>query len=201
MRSPAAPTRARLPVGRRRLGRAERSEAVLVAAAAAFADGGFAGTSMAEIAACAEVSHLIIYRHFASKEALYAAVLRRAVDHLAARFESPDAVDRFGPTVAAILDVARSDAAGFRVLWRHATREPDFASWVDTARDILHSWARAALEPVVAGEIREWAVRAQVAYVLEAVLNWIEAGDPGLDDRFLEATRAALRAGIRSWST
>jgi AcrR family transcriptional regulator len=201
MASPTAPARANRSVGRRRLGRTERSEAILVAAAGAFAVGGFAGTAMAEIAAAAEVSHLIVYRHFESKEALYTGVLRRSVDRLAARFASPDAVDRFGPTAAAILEVARGDSAGFRVLWRHATREPDFARWVDTARDILHSSARAALEPMVAAEIREWAIRAQVAYVVEAVLHWIEYGDPDLDDRFLAATRAALRAGIRTWST
>ncbi len=201
MPSPTAPSRANLAVGRRRLGRAERSEAIVVAAASAFAVGGFAGTSMAEIAAAAEVSHLIIYRHFDAKETLYSAVLQRAVDRLAIRFESPGAIDRFGPTAVALLDVARADAAGFRVVWRHAIREPDFAHFVDAARDILHSCARTALAPMVANEIREWAVRAQVAYVLEAVLNWIEAGDPTLDDRFLDATRAALRAGVRSWST
>lgn len=182
------------------MGSTERREAILDSAARAFAVGGFAGTSMADVAAAAEVTHLIVYRHFASKEMLYAAVLDRSVERLATSVGGPGAVDRFGPTVASLLAAARADMAGFTVLWRHAAREAGFARWVDAARAVLHDSTRDALEPLVEDEILEWAVRAHVAYLLEAVLNWIEYGDRSLDDRFVAATRAALRAGIRKWT-
>ncbi len=45
--------------------------------------GGYAATSMADVAAATGVSHLIVYRHFDSKEELYEAVLERALELLA----------------------------------------------------------------------------------------------------------------------
>ena len=79
--SPARSTDPPAPATRR-LSRHERREAILAAAAAAFARTGFPATSIADISATAGVSHLIVYRHFDSKEALYKAVLRRAIEQL-----------------------------------------------------------------------------------------------------------------------
>src|SRR2546426_3235616 len=76
-RTARAAARARL------LPRAERRDVLLRAAARAFARAGFVHTSMEEIAAAAGITKLIIYRHFASKEALYRAVLQGAFDCLA----------------------------------------------------------------------------------------------------------------------
>ena len=67
----------------RRLPRAERREQILDAATRAFARRGFAATSLDDIAAEAGVSHVILYRHFASKSELYRAVLERACARLA----------------------------------------------------------------------------------------------------------------------
>ncbi|MCI0346935.1 MAG: TetR/AcrR family transcriptional regulator [Chloroflexi bacterium] len=119
---------------RRRLGKHERREAILTAAAIAFAREGFAATSMAQVSAAAGVSHLIVYRHFDSKEALYEAVLHRAIEHLDAALEAPGAVGRYGITPAALLASARTEPDSFTVLWRHATREPAFAELVESAR-------------------------------------------------------------------
>ncbi|MGZ8733701.1 MAG: TetR/AcrR family transcriptional regulator [Acidimicrobiia bacterium] len=187
-------------VPRRRLGRAERRDSLLAAASRAFAVGGFAATSMADISAAAGVSHLIVYRHFASKHDLYVGVLQHTTDELTRVLGEPRSVGSYGPTPEAILAVARGDEAGFRVLWRHATREPEFTPWVDMADAAINVATRRALAPVVASEQRDWAVRATSAYVVDAVLHWIEFGDPGLDDRFAGATDAALRAGVRSWA-
>lgn len=185
---------------RRRLGRAERRDAILAAAAGAFAVGGFAATSMADIADAAGVSHLIVYRHFDSKHALYVGVLELATERLATQLGAPRAIGAYGPTPAAMLAVARADEAGFQILWRHATREAEFTHSVDAANRVVHGATRAALGRIVASEHREWAVRATSAYVVEAVLHWIEYGDPSFDGRFIAATGAALRAGVRSWA-
>ena len=45
-----------------------------------------------------------------------------------------------------------------------------------------------------------WAARATIAYVVEAVLVWVEDGDAAPRRRFVAATNAALRAGVRSWA-
>ena len=147
------------------------------------------------------MSHLIVYRHFSSKFDLYVGVLERATEQLARELAVPGAIGTYGPTPAALLAAARVDETGFRILWRHATREPDFTSWVDAARSVVDARTRAALAPIVAPEHREWAARATSAYVIEAVLHWIEYGDPRLDARFVAATDAALGAGVRSWAS
>ncbi|MGH8985668.1 MAG: hypothetical protein ACRDY6_17575, partial [Acidimicrobiia bacterium] len=88
----------------------------------------------------------------------------------------------------------------FRVLWRHAAREPEFAHRADETRDRVLELTAAALAPIVAPEHAHWAARATVAYLVEAVLVWIEDGDGRFDARFVTATEAALRAGVRSWA-
>jgi hypothetical protein len=44
----------------------------------------------------------------------------------------------------------------------------------------------------VAPESRRWAAHAVVAYLVEAVLNWLEFGDSARDDAFVAATDAAI---------
>jgi AcrR family transcriptional regulator len=185
---------------RRRLGRAERRASIVAAAARAFAVGGYAATSMADIASAAGVSHLIVYRHFESKEAIYEAVLERALANLEQALSAEHASGQYGPTTSVLLAAARADADAFRVLWRHAAREPDFAHHRDVARRRLLRSTTVALESLVPREHLRWAARATVAYVVEAVLVWIEDGDERLDDRFVAATDAAQRAGVRSWA-
>ena len=65
---------------RRLLSREQREASILRAAARAFATGGFAATSMEDIAAEAGVTKLIVYRHFDSKQQLYEAVLDHTCD-------------------------------------------------------------------------------------------------------------------------
>ena len=203
---PARPqaTRARArttaaPAARRRLGRDDRRAAILDAATIAFARCGYSLTSMADISGVAGVSHLIVYRHFDSKEVLYGAVLDQAVWRLEAALPADGAVGTHGVTPAALLAAARSDRAGFEVLWRHAPREPEFSRWADRARAGLLELTESALADLVGPGHRAWAARATVAYLVEAVLVWIEDGDPGYAERFVRATTAAMRAGVRSW--
>ncbi len=197
----APPARAGGGAPVRRLGRAERSASIVAAAARAFAAGGYHTTSMAAVSEAAGVSHLIIYRHFESKEALYAAVLRGAHDELAAGLASPGGSGPLGPGAAVLLALARRDEDTFRVLWRHASREPEFAHLYEQARELLLQATREALAARVPAEHDGWAAKATVGYLVESVLVWIEDGDPRLDSRFVAATEAALRAGVRSWST
>jgi AcrR family transcriptional regulator len=60
-----------------RLSGPERRESILSAAQGLFASKGFYGVSVDEIARAVNVSPAILYRHFASKQALYDAVLEK----------------------------------------------------------------------------------------------------------------------------
>ena len=195
----ARTARAARRTNRRLLPRAERQATILHAAARAFAHTGYAHTSMEDIAAAAGITKLIVYRHFASKEALHGAVLQGAFDRLAARLPSGSEAGGYGIGARALLALAREDEAGFRLLWRHASREPRFARYADELRRRAVAIVHAALGDRVPPEHAVWAAHAVVGYLVEAVLNWIEFGDPARDARFVMATNQALRAGVRAW--
>ena len=97
-----------------RLPAAERRRQLLEVALQVFADKGFYGTSMNEVAEAAGVTKPVLYQHFTSKEALY----RELVDELGTRLER-----------AIVEGVADADGprqqveAGFHAYFRWATRE------------------------------------------------------------------------------
>ncbi|HYU87049.1 MAG TPA: helix-turn-helix domain-containing protein, partial [Kribbellaceae bacterium] len=65
-----------------RMTSAERREQLISIARGVFAEKGFEGTSVEEIAARAEVSKPVVYEHFGGKEGLYAVVVDREVRRL-----------------------------------------------------------------------------------------------------------------------
>ena len=165
---PAAPAR--------RLRRGERREQILAAATRAFARSGFAATSLDDIAAEARVTRVILYRHFESKTDLYRAVLRRARDRLAAGVGSgsytPDSVD-------ALLRAAAEDPDGFRLLFQHAAREPDFRFEVDQLRVAAVELAYRQLAHEVADAAwARWASQLAPTAAIDAVIAWLDVGQP-----------------------
>jgi AcrR family transcriptional regulator len=179
----------------RRLPRAQRREQILDAATRAFARTGFAATGLNDIAAEAGVTHVVLYRHFASKTDLYRAILDRARTRLADTVGT-DNYDEH--SIAALLRAAAADPDGFRLLFRHAAREPVFRDVIDGIRaastDIAH---RHLAELIPDGPWRRWAARLIPAVTLEAVIAWLDAGRPDPDhaaDRISHAIRGVVRA-------
>ena len=62
----------------------QRREQLLQVGRSLFADKGFEGTSVEEIAASANVSKPVVYEHFGGKEGLYAVVVDREISLLTA---------------------------------------------------------------------------------------------------------------------
>src|SRR5436189_436130 len=107
-----------------------RREAILQTAATVFARSGYAATAMDDIAAASGVTKLIVYRHFDSKEALYRAVLEQVFDRQAQLFvENVSRGLQAAGATSALLTAAREWPNGFRLLWRHAAREAQFAEY------------------------------------------------------------------------
>lgn len=106
----------------------ERRSQILAVAVTLFSNRGFRGTTTKEIAHAAGVSEAMVFRHFATKEELYAAIL----DHKAC------AHDRFDPKDLASDAIARKDDRGvFESLalaaLDHHEKDPEFQ------RLLLHS--------------------------------------------------------------
>jgi AcrR family transcriptional regulator len=184
------------------LSRPERQAQLRRAAATAFARGGFAGTSMDDVAAEAGVSRLIVYRNFDGKAELYRAVLTGVRDRLREEFLAGAAQRDQNPAfpVHALVTVAREDPDGFRLLWRHAAREPAFAAFADD----FHDRSVDAVEDLV-GEgladatLRRWATVLCVDFVVQAVLGWLDHGDPDRDDELERRIVEGIVALYPTW--
>jgi AcrR family transcriptional regulator len=183
-----------------RLAREDRQASILQAGARAFARGGYAGTSMDDVAAETGVTRLILYRNFGSKEELYRAILEHVSGRLAEEFHRDLAERPTGEVGStAMLVVAREDPAGFRLLWHHAAREPEFAGYAREQRELAVGAAARVLGVIADGTDGRWAARAVVAWLVEAVLAWLDEGDPVRDEAFRAMTTIGLQAMVRSW--
>ena len=179
----------------RRLRRTERREQILGAATRAFARAGFAATSLDDVAAEAGITRVILYRHFESKADLYRAVLDRACTRLAEAVGTGDYGD---DAIPALVAAAAADPGAFRLLFRHAAREPGFRGQADSLAAASAEVARRDLaRQIPPGPWLDWAARLIPALTIEAVIAWLDAGQPDPSqaaDRIAEAIHGAIQA-------
>ena len=74
-------------IGTKGVPRAEREDQIVAVAVTEFAERGYAGASMAEIAARAGISKPLVYQYFGSKDGLYLACLHHVAGALLDRLE------------------------------------------------------------------------------------------------------------------
>jgi AcrR family transcriptional regulator len=191
------------PRRRVRMERSERRRTLLDAGASAFASGGYAGTSMEDVASRANVTRLIIYRHFASKEELYQSVLERAVKGVSAAVSAQLANGRsVAGVVCGFLDAARADPDGFELLVRQSPKETDFRDYLDQFRNGAVEAAQELIaRPVPDPVLREWAAKTLVALLEEATLAWIETGPESRDAEMMEVLTSSIEAMLRAFAT
>jgi AcrR family transcriptional regulator len=183
------------------MARDERQAQIVAAAATAFARGGFAATSMDDVAAEAGITRLIVYRHFESKEELYRAVLTRVTDRLAAEWaHEMSGTERRGSVFRALLHVARADPDGYRLLFDHASREPQFKGFADEVRGVQIELADHLLGERIPDAFRRWGTRTIVAYLNGAILAWLEVGDPARDAEFISQATDGMVAMYLTWA-
>ncbi|MEU1165562.1 TetR/AcrR family transcriptional regulator [Streptomyces sp. NPDC005921] len=172
----------------KRMRRLERRAQILDAATRAFARAGFAATSLDDIAAEAGLTHVMLYRHFESKADMYRSVLDRACGRLAESVGG-DTFDE--DSLPALIRAASADPDAFRLLFRHAAKEPEFRDLVDTfttASAEVARWNLAQLIP--AGPWLDWAARVIPAFTADAVIAWLDAGQPDPDHAAERISRA-----------
>lgn len=158
---------------------------------------------MEDVAAAAGITKLIVYRHFDSKQALYDAVLEQVADRMRHEFLSGLETERPGSgAVHALLAVAREDTAGFTLLWRHASREPQFADHADAIRKRGVRIAERLLAPVPfsSPRVRRWAAATIVSYLVDAILHWVDEGDPARDGEVAGLLARSLPGVIAAWA-
>lgn len=185
----------------RRLPRAQRREQILAAATVAFARAGFVNTSLDDIATEAGITRVILYRHFDSKTDLYQAVLDRVCGLLAAHI-GERLCEFTEASVDGLLTAASAEPAGFRLLFHHAAREPEFRARVDQFRAEITDIAHAQIKVVVADPAwARWASQLASTVAIEAVIAWLDADQPDpaqAADRVRSAISGVIGAATRS---
>ena len=159
----------------RRMPRAQRREQILEAATRAFARGGFANTGLDAIAAEAGVTPVILYRHFASKADLYREVIECGHARLC---ELTGAHDFDEASIPALVHAAAADPDAFRLLYRYAAREPEFRDVIDTLVESSTEITRRHLSDIADDRWRSWAARLLPSVTIDAVIAWLDAGQP-----------------------
>lgn len=160
---------------RRRVPADQRRASILRAAGPQFARDGYAGARLEDIAAGARVTKPIVYRHFASKKALYLALLAKHQDDLPTFFQGMG-------------DPAREDPAELvrAVLER----------WLDYVRENRHAWVMLFRDTTGDAEIRAFRRRVSVRAheVMAALVAAKSAG--ALPPAEVDATAELLRSGL-----
>ena len=180
----------------RRLGRAERRDQIVEAATKAFTrEGGFAHTKLDDVADAAGVTRMILYRHFDSKADLYRAVIDRSAERLHAAATEGGALH--DSAVANVVEWARANPDGFRLLFRQAATEPVYRDDVRQLRNGMAETVRPYVDEAVSDERwADWAAQVTTTVVIEAIAAWLDAGQPDPEqatERILRVVEGAVR--------
>jgi AcrR family transcriptional regulator len=161
---------------RARLGGTERREQILVAATRAFARGGFAATSLDDVAKEAGITRVLVYRHFDSKATLYRALLDRVCTRLLAACGDHGFTD---DAIDGLITVAAEEPEGFRLLFQHAAHEPAFHREMSDFRAAMTATAHAELANQVSDPSWAlWAAQLTPTIAVEGIIAWLDAGKP-----------------------
>ena len=139
---------------RRRMTGAQRREQLIEIGRALFAEKGFDGTSVEEIAAHAKVSKPVVYEHFGGKEGIYAVVIdremRRLLSLITQALSAAHPLAKLERAALALLQYIEESSEGFRIL----VRDSHAASGTGTFASLISDIA-SQVEDVLAEEFRE----------------------------------------------
>lgn len=178
---------------------AERREAFMRVAAAAFRRRGIARTTMEQVAAAAGVTKVVLYRRFPSKDALIQAIFDETVRRMRTAVARP--WPGYGAGMRRSLSAARSFEDGFILLIRHVDRHPHHQAALASIRRRAAKRLRALLwHPDPPPPQAEWpalidlATEPMTSFNHEALAHWVEHGDPAKDELYIRWCAQMMRA-------
>jgi AcrR family transcriptional regulator len=186
---------------RSRMTAAERREQLIEISRALFAQRGFDGTSIEEIAARAEVSKPVVYEHFGGKEGLYAVVVDREVRSLLGMMQ--DSLTAGNPRMLleqaalALLDYIEQSSDGFRILVRDSPAGQATGSFASLMSDIASQ-----VEHILAAEFKSHKLDPKAAPMYAQMLVGMIAltGQWWLDSRRFKKHEVAAHVVNLAWN-
>lgn len=163
----------------------ERREQLISVGRAAFAELGFDGASVEEIAARAGVSKPVVYEHFGGKEGLYAVVIDRELVALekviTESLETGSWRERIERAVVAILTYVEEQTDGFLILVRDSKPgdERSFSTLLNTAvNQVAHILGEAFEHRGLDPELATLYGQALVGMVATTAQWWLDEREP-----------------------
>ena len=174
---------------RARMTGTERRHQLIDIARSLFAERGYEGTSIEEIAQRAHVSKPVVYEHFGGKEGLYAVVVDREVrallDRITTALTAGHPRELLEQAALALLDYIEEETDGFRVLVRESpvgSSTGNFSSVLnDVAHQVEHILAREFKTRGYDGKLAELYSQALVGMVALTGRWWLEVRKPRRD--------------------
>jgi AcrR family transcriptional regulator len=180
----------------------QRREQLLEVGRKLFADKGFEGTSVEEIAAKAGVSKPVVYEHFGGKEGLYAVVvdreLRTLLDgiNVALRVETTSR-GLLEAAALALLDYIEGSTDGFRILVRDSPAGQSTGSFASLISDVASQ-----VEHLLAAEFKSRRLDPKTAPLYAQMLVGMVAltGQWWLDSRKFKKADVAAHLVNLAWN-
>ncbi|WP_431895633.1 TetR family transcriptional regulator [Nonomuraea sp. bgisy101] len=168
----------------------ERREQLITISRALFAEKGFDGTSIEEIAATAQVSKPVVYEHFGGKEGVYAVVVDREMQKLlgmiTAALSASHSLIKLERAALALLQYIEESSEGFRIL----VRDSHAASGTGTFASLISEIA-SQVEDVLADEFKSRGYDPKLAPMYAQMLVgmvaltgqwWLDVRRPGREE-------------------
>jgi AcrR family transcriptional regulator len=169
-----------------------------------FAERGYAGTSLDEVAARAGVTKPIVYRHFGSKKQLHLALLARHRDELLGRLARGMAAEqelsrRIRAAAEGWFDYVEAHPYAMRMLFRDTTGDPEIQAFhremQGTARAAIRSLMEAEPTFDLPDELHDALAELVRSATVGVALWW--ADNPAISrDAIVSLATAALWGGI-----
>ena len=197
-----APDKPPSPSSRSRMTGKQRREQLIEVGRKLFADKGFEGTTVEEIAAKASVSKPVVYEHFGGKEGLYAVVVDREIaallggitGALSAEYGSRETLER---AAGALLDYIESNTDGFRILVRDSPPGQSTGSFASLISDVASQ-----VEHILAAEFKRRKLDPKTAPLYAQMLVGMVAltGQWWLDSRKMKKADVAAHLVNLAWN-
>ena len=162
----------------RRLQRDERRELLLARATELFAEHGYDGLSMSQLARDAQISKALLYHYFPSKRRLFETALEEGAAELRARTEPDPArppAEQLATTLDAFLQWVQERPAAYATLLETGApevREIMADVRATTAARILTGLGEEGKRPATRAAVLGW-----LGFLDGAILDWIAHGD------------------------
>ena len=186
---------------------AEKRKRILEAAIRVFAEHGYHGSRVGDIAEDAGVAHGLLYHYFASKEDVLRTIFVENWGQLIVRFRAVQASDESAEQKLAgiakiLLRTWRNDPALVTVMVREVARSQHLQDRVDEVREAFAILERVIEEGQVSGAFRRDVDARLAAWVIyggleEVLTGWVLGQLPDSDSNVDDAERTAIAVALR----